>query len=361
MCLSLALAARPQGLPAQDSKGETDRLKAWLEAVEAHTPGDPGKLGLDLSVWAGPDLEGVVVEAKRRARIIAKLDARRANDLLLRGATLHADLAHLMPDEMTRRLPTQQGVYVVRDGRWQGLRYSSIHWGLGRSLVAGVVPTPSTDPAVLSWYQQTSADMLQLRALAEAVDHLGRARQLFPTDPSILFTSGVLHERFSSSSLQAAAMSLVEDNRGTSAVSNTRGELVRAERFFLGTLTSQPANIEARVRHGRILGELGRHEEAAAELRRAIEDGADGPLLFFAHLFLGRQEEALGHLQGARAAFERAAALYPQAQTPRLALSQIARRTGDRSKAQSELQVLANLPADERQRQDPWWTYYEAR
>ncbi len=78
-------------------------------------------------------------------------------------------------------------------------------------------------------------------------------------------------------------------------------------------------------------------------------------------LFLGRAEEALEHGEAARVAFERASALYPNAQSPRLALSQIARRAGNRPAAQRELQVISALPDDQRRREDPWWFYYDVR
>ncbi len=39
-------------------------------------------------------------------------------------------------------------------------------------------------------------------------------------------------------------------------------ELTRAERYFREALVDLPAHVEARLRHGRVLGDLGRHEEA---------------------------------------------------------------------------------------------------
>jgi len=83
--------------------------------------------------------------------------------------------------------------------------------------------------------------------------------------------------------------------------------------------------------------------------------------LYLAELFLGRAEETRGNDAAARAAFERASALYPKAQSPRLALSQIARRAGNRAAAQRELHALAELPNDQNQREDPWWLYYDVR
>ena len=339
----------------------SDRFAQWLAAIEAHSPGDPGLVAVDVSTWSGPELEAVVAEAKRHARTVAKTDVERANKILLRGAALHADIGRLIPDDAVRRSPAQKTAYVVSDGRWVGVRYVSMHWQLGRSLLDSVAPDPAAHADVHIWYVETSADLLRMRQSAAAAEHLARARQLFPADPAILFGSGVLHELFASTALQAAAESVTDSQRESAAIDSERSELAKAERFFRGSLGHRPQHLEARVRHGRVLGRLGRHAEASAELRRAIADGASEQLLYLAQLFLGRAEEALGDDNAARAAFERAAALYPKAQSPRLALSQIARRSGNRAAAQRELQAIAALSDDEQRREDPWWLYYNVR
>jgi tetratricopeptide (TPR) repeat protein len=338
-----------------------DRFEQWLKAIEAHVPGDPGFVAVEVSGWTGPELDAVVADAKRHARVLAKTDPERANEILLRGAALHSDIARLIPEDTVRRSAKQRTTYIVRDGRWIGVRYITIHWQLGRSLLDSVTPEPAAHPGVHAWYLETSEDMAALRQFAAAIDHHVRARQLFPTDPAILFASGVLHERFASAGLQAAAVSVSESNRESAAINSVRGELTRAERFFRDTLALRPDHVLARIRHGRVLDDLGRHDEAAGELRRAIADGASEALLYLAQLFLGRAEDARGNLHAARAAFERASALYPDAQSPRLALSQIARRVGDRAAAQQQLQAIAKLPDDERRRKDPWWLYYDIR
>ncbi len=138
-------------------------------------------------------------------------------------------------------------------------------------------------------------------------------------------------------------------------------ELGRAERLFRDALVEQPDHLEARLRHGRVLGDLGQHDQAISELRRAVADGAAGRLLYYAHLFLAKNHEALGAYADARRELERAATLYPRAQTPTLALSRIWLRTGSRVDAQRELLRLAALPEDEREREDPWWDYYDLR
>lgn len=338
-----------------------DRFQQWLDAIDAHKPGDPGKAAIEVSTWMGTDLEAVVAEAKRHARTLARTEPERANDILLRGAALHADIARLIPEDAVRRSPTQKTAYMVRDGRWLGIRYISMHWQLGRSLLDSVTPSPAANPGVRAWYLETSSNLLQMRQIAAAAEHYARARQIFPTDPDILFVSGLLHERFGSTAMQAAAESIAESNRTSPDVNTSRAELVKAERFFRDALAQRPDHVETRVRRGRVLDDLGRHEEASQELRRAIADGASGSLLYLAELFVGRAEEASGRYEAARAAFEHASALYPNAQSPRLALSQLARRMGDRRAAQRELQVIAKLPDDEQRREDPWWFYYDMR
>jgi tetratricopeptide (TPR) repeat protein len=337
------------------------RFKDWVEAVAAHEPGDFGKPAIDVSTWTGPELEAAVADARRHARTLAKTEPEQANELLLRGAALHADIARLIPEEVTRRSSTQLSVFTVQDGRWLSVRYLSMHWQLGRSLLDAVVPEPAAHPGVRAWYRDTSTDLMRMRSHVEAEAHLARAQQIFPKDELVLFLRGVVHERYSSSLLQAGSASLEESRRGAAAIGNVQSELTKAERFFRDALAVDPDHIDARLRHGHVLSHLGRHHESIAELRRVVDSGPTGAVLYLAHLFLGRGYESLGEFAQARSELEQAAALYPHAQTPRLALSQIERRTGNRAAAQHQLQLLAKLPIDQRLREDPWWGYYDIR
>jgi tetratricopeptide (TPR) repeat protein len=83
-------------------------------------------------------------------------------------------------------------------------------------------------------------------------------------------------------------------------------------------------------------------------------------LRYYGELFLGAEEESLTQYDAAFDAYHRAAALYPTAQSPWLALSQLARRRGDRAAALRALQQVFDLPS-EPDRDDPWWTYYVAQ
>jgi tetratricopeptide (TPR) repeat protein len=138
-----------------------------------------------------------------------------------------------------------------------------------------------------------------------------------------------------------------------------RASLRRAEAFFRRSLDIDPAFVEARLRLGRVIGLLGRHQEAASELRRCAEAATGQTLQYYAALFLGAEEESLGHFDLARDAFQRASAAWPSAQSPHLALSQLARRIGNRAGAIQAIQAMFSLPSVEEDRSDPWWAYFE--
>jgi hypothetical protein len=363
------------------------RLLRWLDDVQLHTPGYGDPPATEVGSWSRSQLDTLVGDIRRlsvfrqRAREsalgrIATLDlyGRRltrddveklfgGNQALIRGAVLHADIAVLV-DDLSRRTPsfTDGGTIVFEDGRRRsGVQYETVHWRIGRSLLDAITPTPAGSAGALLWYRATSAFLLRDRYLGEAPDHLNRGLQIFPDDPSLLLDRGYLSEKFSSAAIQAA----IQDMRatgGNTAIGSRRAQLERAERSFRQVLRLEPDNAEARVRLGHTLGDLGSHEEAAAELRKALDQNLNGTQRYFAELFLGREEEAVGNRADAKQHFENAAELYPKAQSARLALSELARRSGDRAGALRALQGVTSLPPtplNDAARRDPWWEYYE--
>ena len=64
--------------------------------------------------------------------------------------------------------------------------------------------------------------------------------------------------------------------------------------------------------------------------------------------------------RAAREAYVRAAAFYPRAQSPRLALSALATRMGDRKEALAAIEPLFRLPEAAAERDDPWWIYLDS-
>ena len=292
------------------------------------------------------------------------------NYVVRRGAILHGDVAMLAPASMVA--PGDVGSpsgglerfrMAISDGQEVDLHQSAVHWEIARMLLDFVRPRgkdradPGHDDMVRQWYRATAAWM-QLREDHDKL-HLDRALALFPADPDILFLSACLRETFAGVPIQTAVRSAVLPTGVTMDVGSTRTELREAETLFGRLLAITSDHAEARMRYGRVLGGLGKHAEAAVELRRAVAALTDQQLLYYANQFLGAEEEALGNRDAARVAYEQAAGLFPRAQSPALALSQLARRYGDRGGALRAMDRLFALRDEARnERDDPWWRYY---
>ena len=212
---------------------------------------------------------------------------------------------------------------------------------------------------VRDWYRATAAWM-QSREDYDTV-HLNRARDIFPTDPVILFLSGTQAETYAAPHIQSAVRSAVVPAAVTFAIGSDRTELRQAEAFFRRALTVDPALPELHLRFGHVLSLLERHADAAKELRDALASEDESVLRYYGQLFLGAAEESLGHADAAREAYTEAVALYPAAQSPHIALSALARRRGDRATALREMQTVFELERAESVPDDPWWTYYTAQ
>ncbi len=362
------------------------RLLGWVEAVRRHTPGCIDPAASAIGEWPQRELEILLRDIRELVKFLARAEQGRseqgdrqdrdrlvfviysrqitldqlertlyggesliANQLLRRGAVLHADIAAYVPG-------TLSGEPLVEDGGRKGWRAGTTHWEIGRQLLDSIAPSPANDTGTSLWYRAVSAHLLHGARLAEASPHLEKARQLFPAEPVFLLDSAYLHEELSSPAVQAARDVLRADGVNV-AVAAREAELQRAERFLRQAANLSREDAVIRVRLGRTLGELGRHQEAAAELRLAIEAKPDKPLLYLAELFLGRAEQARGRRDESKRHFENAAALYPHAQAPQLALGELARQSGDRRGAMTTIQRLAERPTSAED-SDPWWSYY---
>jgi tetratricopeptide (TPR) repeat protein len=295
------------------------------------------------------------------------------NYIIRRAAILHADVAMLAPASMVAPgdvgRPTG-GLERIRmeisDGQEIDLRQSAVHWELARMLLDFVRPRgkdradPGHDEMVRQWYRATAAWM-QLREDHDKV-HLDHARAIFPDDPDILFLSACQRETYAGLPIQTAVRSAILPTGVTLDVGSERVELREAEALFRRVLELRPDYAEARMRYGRVLGGLGKHADAVVELRRAAAGLTDSQSLYYVSLFLGAEEETLGSRDAARVAYEQAARLSPMAQSPLLALSQLARRYGDRNGALRAIERLFAFPGEDRDvHDDPWWWYYVAQ
>jgi len=372
------------------------RLSTWIELVAAHRPGAIDAPARLVAFWPEAHMDEVrtdfvalaalyrreLIRSARPApvpyrdtmltvpelgRLLGLAEAEgaqeRANLVLKRAAILYADVAMLVVPLLPGQFGCSAGAsMLVKDGTRIGTGCVNVHWPQGRALLGAVKPDPAKDETVRLWYAATIAFLLQTGNYANARPQLEHARLLFRLDPDILFQGGYYHEAFASPLIQTVAVAAGSEPGGGKV------HLENAEDLYRRAVREDPQFVEARVRHGRVLALLGRRQDAARELRLAAA-AAEGPQLrYYAELFLGQAEESVDNLAAARDHYLRAAALYPQAQSPLLALALLARQSGDRSGMREAMAKLLALPFARRDDADPWWVYtrwqnerYEAR
>jgi hypothetical protein len=382
------LPARPVIPQAPDPLAGVERLQEWLTAVERHEPGVVDEPARTISLWSRSELNAALADLKalidRASGVVSRFERsgvettiktgsgpltlpdvrtllgltndeirrRDSTRIVKRGAMLHADLAVFTSLDLLVDHSLGREILLVNDGRRVGAETRGYHWDFGRMLLDAVKPDPGRDGFVRLWYHAASAVLTRQGNLAALEPHVEHARTMLPADAVEQFFRGVLHETFASPRIQSAILGI------KSEIGSVESESRQAEKCFRQAVALDPAFVEARLRLGLALASVDRHEDAAAELRAAAASAREPILQYFASLLLGREEQALGHRDAARSAFEHAASLYPRAQSPYLALSQLARRSGDKAGARRAFLPVLNLPARESDREDPWWDYY---
>jgi tetratricopeptide (TPR) repeat protein len=389
---------------------DPSRLRMWLEAADRHLPGQEDPPAVLVGSWTINQLETVYFDFTAFVQLVARPDekpklpatvrglapaeltalrqlaASRApangldpndpraadaarhtvNRLVKRAALLHTDIAALIGGNSTAdRLAAEASPVLLQprltvrivDARQVGVDYYGCHWDVARLLLAQVRPSPPADLQVRDWYRAVAALFASRSLLAESHAHLERAESLFPADAEIARAAGVLHEAEASPGIQRFVESTAPDSSLRSSIGSTRSNLRQAQTSHRKAVALNPDSAEARLHLGRVTALLGGHDEAARELRRAGDAAREPRTRYYAWLFLGVEEDALGHAGAARVAFENAAQLYPRAQSPWLALSQLARRHGERTDARRFIEEVWSRSDDDRVREDPWPTY----
>jgi hypothetical protein len=362
----LAVAALPHGSGAiervQDPGTPTQirelRVEEWILIVEAHEPGRTDEALRRLQSWTTEQLDQLIVGLHEAFGRPNPLPTRSPARLLRRGAALHADLAILAPFHESAAATPQQSLatrsLVADDGRSKRLGSISAHWQIGRQLTDFLVtPDGAPDEFVRLWYHATTEFMIANADYAATGPHLRRARQLLPRDAHLCVAAGAVRAAYAAPAVQNAATStrwmhpVLVNDRWT--------ELVEAERLLERAIELDSGNAEAHLRYGWVRFQQRHIAAALAALRIAREAATDVVLQYYANLFLGAAETAADRLDDAAAAFKEAGRLFPAAQSPSLALSELALRRGDRAGAQAALDQWITQPTHGGD--DPWWTY----
>jgi tetratricopeptide (TPR) repeat protein len=370
------------------------RLQAWQSAVDAHRPGSLDQPLLQFAEWSRDDLEALFVDAlalldaiknpgRRSARpsrdftasdvealvMLATVENQRdVNRVAHRAALFHTDLARFFPPASAAAVKRGSGdpgiaprrsTAILEDGTPRATGSGALHWDFARQLLDAVTPDPAADPWVRSWYQATAALFAVDHQYSEAVPHFKRARQLFPRDAVILTDIGCFYEALAAPRIQDAMQVAVLPDGVKFEVAAELPNLHQAADAFRQAVAADAGSIEARLRLGRVTGLLGDHEAALSALRQVRQDSRDAKTSYYAALFAGAEEQTLGRFDDARRSFERAATLYPRAQSPQFALSQVAWLSGDSDGALRLLQASLRPGAPPSAADDPWSEYFD--
>jgi tetratricopeptide (TPR) repeat protein len=199
------------------------------------------------------------------------------------------------------------------------------------------------------WLLQLRGDLPLIRA------PLARAQQRFPKDALVALAVGSLHEA------HAAPHVLVEGSAGRQGnLEKWRAEerayrLGEALTAYQQAVALDPGLAEAHLRLGRVLLLLGRAEEAEAAFAKVPESTADRRWRYLAEMFRADLVDGKGDRAAARARYDAALAIWPNAQAATLALSRLSASDGDWPAAQARLASLA--PRAGGRAEDPWWAY----
>jgi tetratricopeptide (TPR) repeat protein len=317
--------------------------------------------------WTRPAITDDRVLASLASRAAAIRDDLKANFIVRRGALLHSDVVMFglaVPREMSLSASQQSVRMSISDGHQAGLMNTDLHWELARQLIDQVgapgtmKPAPGGDAMVRRWYVATSA-WLQHDGHYDNT-HVAHGRDIFPDDPDLVMLTGALHESYASPAIQTAVRSAVLPTGIKLGVESERTELRDAERFLRRATELKPDFAEAHIRLGHVLGLMGRDPEAAEHLRTGLAATDENVLQYYGWLFLGAVEEGLAHDDAAKTAYERAAFLYPDAQSPLFGLSEVARHQGRRDEALRQIEKVYALEPGSRD-DEPWWTYTYAQ
>lgn len=348
------------------------RIEVLACAAGGYVPGGAWRAGEKLPLLCEHVEAAVALDTELKQLAAAVYAGRMKGDhddyILRRGALLQADVA-LLPSRPGTPLPVTAapslGAAVslsISDG--EGVMHNAtaaIHLAFARSLLDQIVPPtedgvdPKRDAMVRQWYVTTAAWMQQTQQYM--TNHLAKARVMFPNDPHILFLSGCERETYATPAMQSAVRSASLPTGVDFEVGSDQSELRAAEGFFRDALVVKKDFPETRLHLGHVLLLRGRAADAVIELQQATTMFTDDQQLYYAELFAGAAFEATGQFDQARMAYARAAELVPAAQSPRLALSALDRKRGDRAAALSALRDVFALPVVDPSGDDPWWLY----
>lgn len=395
MLLSLAAVTSP-GQPNRTA----EMLREWADAVVQHRAGEDDEALSKLSDWTYDDLETMqpFLEAfvgkpernddaratTRRARLTARdktmvRDAAKErlgadpNAFRKRAAMLHTDAAVLLDppaatappeDKQSKSMPywarqrSSRRVDIISiDAEYQNVQYANPHWEMAMDMLDAV--RAPRDPFVAQWFADIGIYLVEQRRYNDGLEHFNRARRLALDEAGVLFAEARLHEALSAPRLQNLLRTAAARGVLISGIDDRRIELRRAEALLQKALAANAAFDQARLRMARVIMQQDRWEEGLKQIQQVRSHATDEQLMYYANLFAGDAELALGRAGDAAKSFERALELCPRAQAAQLGLGASLRLLGERQTAIDAVMSTIMVAPDARdESDDPWWEYY---
>ena len=289
------------------------------------------------------DADAAVVKVRGLdyTEILAGVDAfntTHARQLLPGAAALHTEAAFRTPTgspgSSLNMFHLQIATAIVEFGDGSKVKPNSPY------ALHPVAAAPVNDDFRRLWYCAVITVLLNSTRPAQTVPYLKRALGLFPSSVEIRLLAGIEEDMRTSPRMS-----------GLSA-GDRRDALKAAEANYRFVLQTQPDRAEARLRLGRVL-QLRNELPQARALLAPLVAVPDNRIAYLSQLFLGGIEDATGHPDAALAAYDGATRRWADAQTARIAASELRHRKGEREAAAEDVREATGT-ADTF---DPWWTY----
>lgn len=366
--LASRMAVAPIAGQSQPREGART-FQSWVNAVTTHVPGELDEPATAIAPWSFAELVAVFPELRNRSWTDR-------SQLIERGLVLHADIAILNRNASGYNLPAGVGnATLLDDGSAVGQMASTVHWDVARRLINEIPERLDRVRIGRSFYRASGAVLQQWGEYPELTLHLAAGRKVLGDDPVLLLYEGTMRQAYAGPRMQrffderrraeekgpVTMRSLPPGAGGTipelpPSFPSIRESRSQAERLFRRALNIDPTLSEARIRLAHLLGDGGRHMDAATELRRLTTGQLPRFLDYYASLVTARTSRARGQLDAARAAFEHAATVYPHAPAPRLGLSELTMAQGKPAESLAQLvSFRTEPPQDAPSATEPWW------
>ncbi len=348
-----------------------NRLDPYLSVIANYRAGKTAQALWEIRFWSDDDLAKEVERLDRLRHVIRicretkpPIDGRASPGEIevadLEAAVLlHTDA---MLDAVESRSAAGVGRHLVAAERlleWTRERTRGWSW-IPQDLPQGCDP-----PSPLGrrdWYLAMTWALLG-HWEADLADFTARnGLDAAPDDPEMLLAAGTVKEALALDATQFAnARSnpprAIRDVLGKLPRRNARQSLSEALVLYRRALGVQSVNVQARLRFGRVLSQLGRLDEARRALELVAADADEGRERYLAELFLARVAEQASDAGDAVQRYQRAIGAWPDSQAARVGLIHILGNTDDGAGVPQMLQQLLSQPWPRSIESDPWWTY----